>query len=211
MQIKLIRSIFQVFLIAVICSALLACANNKHITQENTFFLSDVNIEYPLCLSADYSERELACHRLERGNRIAVAVREYDNKPHWQTFKKLTVFLPKNTKAGDKFHLPQDDIVIFYSLGLSFGPGKSGCFGVVEKGEVEVVSKDEYTIAIRLIGNPTMKRSLNLRDDCNLVQLDKLISAHYKKYEDLSPWDGKINKGASLTEETYPHAEIEKK
>lgn len=205
MKIKLIGSIAEFFLVAIISFALCACTMSQQTRKETTFFLEKANLELPQCLSADYRELEISCHRLYSGEKIAVASREYDSEPHMQSFKKWTVLLPSNAKTGDKFYVSKDDVTISYSYGFSFNPGKSGCFGIFEKGEIEVISKNENNISIRLSGDVTMKRPLNRGTACGFIKLEKSIAATYTKYENLSPWDGKINKGASLTEETYPH------
>ncbi len=202
-QFKGIQMLFRCMLFLRIASGfvLSACGHNQSISNESTFFVEGVSIDRKACEEATVKELEVACHRLTlTQNQLVVAYRLYEGGRE-PSFTKLTIALPLDAKDGDVFKFPSLTTSVFYSTGVSFSPGKSGCFGFAQAGTVAIKQKTSEAIIVDIKVHINASSPLNWPGECTNININKTFAAHVRQYDDLSPWDG-VKKDADIIDET---------
>lgn len=172
----------------------LAISGGAAAADKAAFFVENASSVTDGCLDVGTRELQFSCHRIQSGVGTVVAFRLY--KRSWKTdgasFRKMTVYLPANLKAGDQVSLDDGVARVFFSRGSSAFAGKRGCYGRAESGEVEVLSLTRKMIAIRVSAPISMSSPLGFPKECAGAEaIDMVIRAFPAQFSSLRAWDGR--------------------
>ncbi len=175
--------------------------------EKSAFFVENAGSVTDGCLDVGTRELQFSCHRIESGVGTVVALRLY--KRSWKTdgasFRKMTVYLPANLKAGDQLSLDDGVARVFFSRGSSAFAGKRGCYGRAESGEVEVLSLTRKMIAIRVSAPIPLSSPLGFPKECpGAENVDMVIRAVPAQLAGLGAWEGRPGPTDSPFDEANP-------
>ncbi|WP_295566441.1 hypothetical protein [uncultured Stenotrophomonas sp.] len=189
-----------------IALALSACAFLPTKTSSK-FYVADADSGPDGCSTVDYRELALACHRISEGNRTVVGIREYSRSGlDSDRFRKVTFSLPAVLRVGDTIDLSSTDVKAFYSTGLSFMPGKVGCYGSAISGRISVLRNAGRTLELDVQALFDLKSPLQWKGHCSVRAFNERIKAVRLPAERLRAWEGVPGKGDSIIEESLPPA-----
>lgn len=196
------NSLFQL----VIFSLVLICGCSNTAANKASGFLTNAEKYQSNCEDIDYREKEISCHRLKAGNQFIIGYRSISKRSgsDSQGFEKLTIYSNTKLDPGHKYLIPNDGIEIFYSHGLSFMPGKGGCYGKAKSGFFEIANTDKNQIIVNLSMDFEMKSPLNYQGHCSFKKIIKSFEITTKNYNDLTPWDGQFDSPVNIIDETTP-------
>ncbi|KKD57790.1 hypothetical protein VM57_00080 [Stenotrophomonas maltophilia] len=84
--------------------------------------VEDAAMRAPTCLTVEPRQRLFACHQIVAGDSRVIGLRRF--RSSWRTdrstFSKLTIQLPADAKAGDRFSVP----MIEYGCSIAEGPAR---------------------------------------------------------------------------------------
>lgn len=181
------------------------CASLNPASREIFFFVEDADSISPSCRSVDYQEAAIACHRLARGREIVVGIRRYsDARIDREGFRKITFVIDKDVKDGEVIKIPSDRARAAFGSGLSFMPGKSGCYGEATSGTVSVSRTDMKSLRVNAAVNFHLKSPLDWAGECKSLEFRSSFTAEKLNLEDMGPWEGGRGMDDSLVSESVP-------
>lgn len=188
------------------CGAFLfACGADAEAAR--AFVVEDAAMHDLACLTVEPRQRLFACHQIVAGNNRVIGVRRF--RSSWwtdrSTFSKLTVQLPADAKAGDRFAAAGDRVRMFHSSGSSAFAGKTGCYGVPVAGQITVISTGDSGIEIQIDATFRSTSPLEWRDECDApTQLSERLKASPLQMQDLDTWTGAHDPHASPFDQAHP-------
>jgi hypothetical protein len=185
--------------------AISACAIVNPIPRKTVFFTNGLVADDFSCLDKNYKFLELSCHRLIKGKNIVIGVRDFSSSSdhHSDSFKKLTIVLPEKIEAGNKYDI-DNEINAYFSYGLTYGLAKVGCFGPATSGTIYILSVDTNKIVLKLDLVFNMKSPLGWKDRCKIEKYSESLTANFKAFELLTPWDGLSDEKSMGIDEAHP-------
>ncbi|HDS1624243.1 hypothetical protein [Stenotrophomonas maltophilia] len=171
------------------------------------FVVEDAAMRDPSCLTVEPRQRLFACHQIVAGNSRVIGLRRF--RSSWwtdrSTFSKLTIQLPADAKAGDRFAVSDDRVWLFHSSGSSAFAGKTGCYAVPIAGQIIVVSAGDSGIELQVDATLRSASPLQWRDQCDApIQLSERLKASPLQMQDLDAWTGAHESDASPFDQAHP-------
>lgn len=171
------------------------------------FFVEDAAIRDPACLTVEPRQRLFACHQIVVGNSRVIGLRRF--RSSWRTdrstFSKLTIQLPADAKAGDRFAVSDDRVRLFHSSGSSAFAGKTGCYAVPVAGQITVVSAGDSGIELLVDATLRSASPLQWRGECDApTELSERLKASPLQMHDLNAWTGAFDPDASPFDQAHP-------
>lgn len=181
------------------------CTSLSGSHRSSTFYVSNANSDVAGCERSDFREVALACHRIVDGNNVVVALREYTaTKVENERYRKLTLILPPNLAEGDAFSFSEGDIRAFYSTGLSLRPGSTGCYGKAVSGSVDILSKSNDLMRLRINARFDLYSPAGWKDHCQQREFSYELNATRRSLGHLGAWEGVPAPADSLISEGSP-------
>ena len=192
----------------IICGSLLTTAclpKRQGATQE--FYVQHADSIQQGCDAVNYEELGVACHRLKNGDFKVIGVREYSDRGlDQERFRKVTFVVPADLKQGDRIELTASETKAFYSTGLSYMPGKAGCYGSAISGSLLITRLETPIIELQVDAVFDLKSPAGYESHCSLREYRTTILAKRKEIGELGPWEG-VPGDADYFEEGTPYGE----
>jgi len=171
------------------------------------FVVEDAAMRDPACLTVEPRQRLFACHQIVAGDSRVIGLRRF--RSSWRTdrstFSKLTIQLPADAKAGDRFAVSDDGVRLFHSNGSSAFAGKTGCYAVPVAGQITVVSAGDSGIELLVDATLRSASPLQWRGECDApTQLSERLKASPLQMHDLDAWTGSFDPDASPFDQAHP-------
>lgn len=188
-----------------LCATLCSCATQPLPEITSNFLVSNAMLAEPNCLDGDHKEQQVACHRLKPGSSTAVGFRKYQpNKTDMERFEKITVLFPNKVSTNTLIKIDNSNVFATYSFGLSYGPGKKGCVGLANSGNIRLIPQSANFIEIEIDAIIDMKSPSGWKNECGIQHIKQKFIATKREFDSLNTWEGKAIKGSSLITETHP-------
>lgn len=188
------------------CGAfLLFCGTDAEAAR--AFVVEDAAMRDPTCLTVEPRQRLFACHQIVAGDSRVIGLRRF--RSSWRTdrstFSKLTIQLPADAKAGDRFSVPNDRVRMFHSRGSSAFAGKTGCYAVPVAGQITVVSAGDFGIEVQVDATFRSASPLQWPGECEApTTVSEHLRAKPLSLEQLDAWTGVHDPEASPFEQAHP-------
>jgi len=136
---------------------------------------------------------------------LVVGVREYSSGGvDTERFLKVTLFFDGDLSEGEVFQIPSKNVRVVFGSGLSFMPGKSGCYGEAKSGTVSVVGRSVEQLELDVAALFDLKSPLSWNDACNEYMFRSRILAKRYLFEELGAWEGVKSADDSIVAESTP-------
>lgn len=190
---------------SLLISMMSGCVSMRTGGSETTFFVENGESIFHSCAGVDHREAAIACHRLANGRHLVVGIRQYsDAGVDREVFRKITFVIDHEVADGEVVELPSDRVRVAYGSGLSFMPGKSGCYGQATSGSVSVSRRGMEKLEIHANLRFDLKSPLGWADACEMLEFRSTIVATRSTFEDMGPWEGVRNADDSIISESAP-------
>jgi hypothetical protein len=171
------------------------------------FVVEDAAMRDPACLTVEPRQQLFACHQIVAGNSRVIGLRRF--RSSWRTdrstFSKLTIQLPADAKAGDRFAAAGDRVRLFQSSGSSAFAGKTGCYAVPVAGQIIVVSAGDFGIELQVDATLRSASPRQWRGECDVpTQISERLKASPMQMQDLDAWTGAHDTDASPFDQAHP-------
>ena len=181
------------------------CASLGSASGESTFFVEGAAAASPHCIDGDYRELAVACHRLVAGELLVVGLRQFtDGAGDGAKFRKVTLFLTEDVREGETLSFPTNRARAVFGSGLSFMPGKSGCYGEAKSGTVTIKRRTQEVLELEIAIQFDLKSPLNWPDACNDGEFAETVIAQRSTMERFGPWEGVRGTEDSVVAESVP-------
>lgn len=128
-----------------------------------------------------------------------------------EIFTKMTFVLDSNLSVGEIVSIPSRRLRIFYSTGLSYMPGKTGCYGQASSGSAIVRQKTNDLVELEFDAVFDLQSPLKWQGDCLERNIKSQVIARMKPLSLLDAWEGVPAEGDSLIAESVPYIDYNKK
>lgn len=188
------------------CGAFLfAC--NADAEAARAFVVEDAAMRDLACLGVEPRQLLFSCHQIVAGNNRVVGLRRF--RSSWRidhsTFSKLTIQLPADAKAGDRFAAAGDRVRMFHSSGSSAFAGKTGCYGVPVAGQITVVFTGDFGIEIQIDATFRATSPLQWPGECDApTTVSERLRALPLSLQHLDAWTGAHDPDASPFDQAHP-------
>ena len=156
-------------------------------------------------------------HRLNKGRGTVLAVRRFNEGfplvQEDEKFEKLTLHFPEFTYDAQKTRsYTKSDFNAFFSSGYRPDDILCGFYGTLKDGTVTLspAGKGRIHVSLDLIFEEFGVHERLGYEDPNTYQIKREFTAGYRDFEDLSEWDGKLDRGDYISKEyVYTHYDPE--
>lgn len=182
------------------------CALIRTENQETMFFVDKADSILPACDETDRREAALACHRLVEGGAVVVGIRRYSNPGlDRENFRKTTFVVDTDVAVGEVIDISSGRVRAAYGTGLSFMPGKSGCYGQAISGTVSILRNNDEFLELEATIEFDLKSPLGWTDACKNREFHARVVANRLTIKDLGPWEGVKAANDSPVAESVPN------
>ncbi len=139
-------------------------------------------------------------HEIVRGSGTIIAVRiwkkgenqahnDEESGSHFDSFRKLTIYLPHELPQQILSVDIDSNIIGFYSKGFIYQ--NSGCLGYVTKGTISFGKQIQNTRRVIINVEGTFKSAAGRNIKCGHESFNETYDAVLKSVDSLTPWEGK--------------------
>ena len=186
-----------------------ACSTLRVPDSTTQFYVTGSQSIEEGCDQVPFAELAVACHRITPGGSTVIGLREYmDDGLDAEKFRKITLVVNAPLKEGDHIDLLREPNRGFYGTGLSYMPGKAGCYGRLTAGTLTVEKVEAQKVRLQLDAQFELKSPTDFEGACGTLHYNTTIIARQRYLEELGPWEG-VPREADYFEEGAPGSHTE--